>query len=337
MSVQTVRVSNAGESQSQRQSESQSQSLNQQQSESQSQSLNQRQSESQSQSKTLSQVIFEDWLSVEAPLEIYLREPAKTIAVTMRTPGNDEDLALGFLYSEGVISNIEQILQVESLGQDSIAVSLKYPDKVNLDALSLERHSYVSSSCGVCGKKSIDTAKTQSLVQPLSKKVSAELLYELPKTLQAQQPDFGSTGGIHASALFDLEGRLLAVREDVGRHNALDKLIGDRLKQDLLPLEDTILLLSGRASFELLQKAAKAGIALVASVGAPSSLAYETARACNITLVGFLRQSRFNVYCGDGIAQQATANASAEISTNASASSSASVNTNNTLEANMTE
>jgi FdhD protein len=260
----------------------------------------------------LDEAHFEDWLSVEAPLEIYLREPAKTIAVTMRTPGNDEDLALGFLYSEGVISSIDQVLQVESLGQDAIAVSLKDPDKVNLDALSLERHSYVSSSCGVCGKKSIDTAKTQSLVQPLSKKVTAELLYELPKTLQAQQPDFGSTGGIHASALFDLDGRLLTVREDVGRHNALDKLIGDRLKQDLLPLEDTILLLSGRASFELLQKAAKAGIAMVASVGAPSSLAYETARACNITLVGFLRQSRFNVYCGDGLAPQAKTNAASD-------------------------
>lgn len=245
-----------------------------------------------------------DFLSVEEPLEIHIEgkkngnEFNRTIAVTMRTPGNDEELTLGFLFNEGIINGRSDIEDVASRGCNRVAAVLK--NEIEIDAESIDRHSFVNSSCGVCGKKSISAVmergrfKIESAVS-----INRTIISSLPDALRCQQPDFESTGGIHASALFDLEGKLIALREDVGRHNALDKLIGSQMMMDRLPLSNTILLLSGRASFELIQKAAGAGIPIVAAVGAPSSLAVDLAKDCGMTLLGFVRDNRFNLYVGE--------------------------------------
>ncbi|MGZ3777461.1 MAG: formate dehydrogenase accessory sulfurtransferase FdhD [Mucilaginibacter sp.] len=250
-----------------------------------------------------------DILAVEGPLEIRLEygpvdnRQLKNVSVTMRTPGNDAELAVGFLFTEGIITqhgdirsaehcfiacaeNKENVIQV-SLGEGVV------PDLKNTD-----RNFYTTSSCGVCGKASIESIKTVSAYRGQADKnqVSAEVLYFLPAILQKHQDVFADTGGLHASALFDASGELIMVREDVGRHNALDKLIGAALNESMLPLDKHILLLSGRASFELIQKAAMAGINIIAAVGAPSSLAVQMAEEFNITLVGFLRGKRFNIY-----------------------------------------
>lgn len=250
-----------------------------------------------------------DILAIEEPLEIKLHygnaenRKTKNLSITMRTPGNDAELAVGFLFTEGIIKSSEEV-DISSLDKprfdpNSITISIK--ETVEIDWKKLERNFYTTSSCGVCGKSSIDAIRT---VCPIEKgevndwQILPEFLAQLPQQLQQQQQVFQSTGGIHASALFSLSKELTAMREDVGRHNALDKLIGSCLLQNQMPLSNHVLLLSGRASFELIQKAAMAGIKMVAAVGAPSSLAVSLAKEFNMTLIGFLRDNRFNIYCG---------------------------------------
>ncbi|MPR35803.1 formate dehydrogenase accessory sulfurtransferase FdhD [Salmonirosea aquatica] len=245
----------------------------------------------------------EDALSVEEPLEIGVRfglnlEP-KNLSVTMRTPGHDEELALGFLLTEGIISSYEQVIGTVQDEENRITVILH--EEVPFDPKQFERHIYTTSSCGICAKSSIEAVRVQGTLPhaPQNWSVEASTLYPLPSLLRERQADFESTGGLHAAALFSQTGEFLYLREDVGRHNALDKLIGHALQTERYPLQTQILLLSGRASFELIQKATLAGLSFVAAVGAPSTLAVELAREMNITLVGFLRNERFNVYTGE--------------------------------------
>ena len=253
----------------------------------------------------------EDVLAIEEPLEIRMtygpsdKRITKNISVTMRTPGNDMELACGFLFTEGIIqsfSQIESIAHFNSLlNPENIVVASIKPEVV-FDLSKLDRNFYTTSSCGVCGKASINAVKTTGAQHQNTDtdglKVNSELIHQLPDILRKKQDVFESTGGLHASALFDTSGNLMMLREDVGRHNALDKLIGAALESGIVPLSQHILLLSGRASFELIQKAAMAGIQIVAAVGAPSSLAVEMAEDFNITLIGFLRNGRFNIYSG---------------------------------------
>ena len=251
-----------------------------------------------------------DFLAVEEPLEIRvsygsnLDRKSKSISITMRTPGNDFELAAGFLFTEGIVKNKKEILSItyvnSFLNPENILI-VELDENVMPDMLKLERNFYTTSSCGVCGKASIEAVKTTgnlSLTQD-SLRINKDLIFTLPDRLRQNQDVFGSTGGLHASALFDTEGQLVNSREDVGRHNALDKLIGWSLLQNKIPLSNYLLLLSGRASFDLIQKAAMANIKIVAAVGAPSSLAVETAKEFGITLIGFLRDKRFNIYCGE--------------------------------------
>jgi FdhD protein len=250
-----------------------------------------------------------DLLAVEEPLEIRLgiNENGKirhqAISITMRTPGNDFELAAGFLFTEGILTSKKQIADIKHCGkfparQNTVRVDLQ-PD-VEIDFKKLERHFYTTSSCGVCGKSSLEALTTGA--NPLSRKdfpkISTEIIHLLPEKLRASQIIFDETGGLHAAALFDSNGYLMDIREDVGRHNAVDKLIGARFLPGETPLRDKILFLSGRASFELVQKAVMAQIPIIAAVGAPSSLAVEAAREFNITLLGFVRDNRFNVYTG---------------------------------------
>ncbi len=255
----------------------------------------------------------DDLLAVEEPLEIRLgfgsttERMQKSISVTMRTPGNDFELALGFLFTEGIIKNQEDVFQIRYCGNVSQPenkeniVRVELNENVDVDLKKLERHFYTSSSCGVCGKASIDSLKIVCNIDVYSLPFSVDgsLIQTLPNLLRAQQNIFEHTGGLHASALFDTDGKIIFIREDVGRHNALDKIIGAALAKNLIPLQQFILLLSGRASFELIQKAAMAGIKIVAAVGAPSSLAVETAKEFDMTLIGFLRAERFNIYTGE--------------------------------------
>lgn len=247
-----------------------------------------------------------DQLAVEEPLQIQLlygpsgKEQEKNLAVTMRTPGNDEELAAGFLYTEGIIRNKSNLIRIIA-GASGDNTVLAILDSSFMPMLSgVDRNFYVSSSCGVCGKSSIEAVRKVAQHPPTEKplSVTAEVLLQLPATLRNEQLIFQHTGGLHASALFNAEGNFLLLREDVGRHNALDKVIGGALLNGQLPLDETILLLSGRASFELIQKAAAAGIRIVAAIGAPSSLAVELAREAGITLIGFLKPDRFNIYTG---------------------------------------
>ena len=239
-----------------------------------------------------------DTVTEEEPLEIQLLYQGRThpVAITMRTPGRDLDLAVGFLFTEGVLPPGHTMgggAQVQSN-----TVKLRWPDELPLDLRRMERHSYTSSSCGVCGKTSLEMV-FNAIPFPETPAVwtlAAGLISTLPPRLRDAQQLFASTGGIHAAGLFNLTGELVHHAEDVGRHNALDKLIGHYYALDHLPLNQHILVLSGRASFELLQKAAMAGIQLVASVGAPSSLAVELADDQGITLCGFVRDSGFNCY-----------------------------------------
>ena len=248
----------------------------------------------------------EDQLAVEEPLEIQIsflengKRIQKSVSITMRTPGNDEELAAGFLFTEGIIQSKEQFKTVNSSILDENKVVVTLMDEEVPALKTLERNFYTTSSCGVCGKASIDAIKTVSIYNDLENNIliTRDILFNLPAQLQDQQSIFESTGGLHASAVFDLKGNFIMLREDVGRHNALDKVIGSAFFNSQLPLNKTILLLSGRASFELIQKANMAGIKIVAAIGAPSSLAVQLAEECDMTLIGFLGKERFNIYSG---------------------------------------
>lgn len=249
-----------------------------------------------------------DYLATEEPLEIRLVAGGmrRNVAVTMRTPGNDFELAAGFLYSEGVISDREDIRRITHCVDKEIELENRY-NIVNVeiaadelpDLASLERHFYTTSACGVCGKTSLEALQRRGFPPIQTQiKVSPELIYSLPEKLRAAQGIFTVTGGLHAAALFNSESELLAVREDVGRHNALDKLIGWALLSSELPLNNHIVMVSGRSSFEIMQKCLAAGVPIVCAVSAPSSLAVSLAQEFGITLIGFLRGERFNAYAG---------------------------------------
>ncbi len=239
-----------------------------------------------------------DSVAGEEPLEI--RVDTRPIAVVMRTPGQDTELALGFLVSEGLIRRTAEVREVRpnprNTSGNSIDVLLS--PEVTVDFGRLTRHVFASSSCGLCGATSIQSVRRQFPPLEPAPVVPAETLLSLPDRLRESQTEFSRTGGLHAAGLFDAAGRLLAVREDVGRHNAVDKLLGWGFQEGRLPLRDVGVIVSGRVSFEIVQKALAGGIALVAAVSAPSSLAVEFARKNRQTLVGFLREGRFNVYSG---------------------------------------
>ncbi len=242
-----------------------------------------------------------DAVAIEEPLEIRVAD--RSVAVTMRTPGHDRELAAGFLLTEGVIRRADDLLDLvpcrDQAGGESGNVINAIPAPglaVNFDRLT--RHVFSSSSCGVCGKATLDAVAQAFPAVASDAHFDPVMLAKLPERLRAEQPVFAATGGLHACALFDASGEILLVREDVGRHNALDKVLGRALLDGWLPLACNGLLLSGRISFELVQKALAAGIPLIAGIGAPSSLAIECAERGGQTLVGFLRADRFNVYCG---------------------------------------
>lgn len=256
----------------------------------------------------------DDRVAVEEPLEIRIRRAGdegadQPISVTMRTPGHDAELVLGFLYSEGLISDWREVRRVRHCGASGNVMRVDLRADVRFDPARFERHFCITSSCGLCGKTSIGTITSQVRVRRVEAtwRVDVPVLHELPARLRAAQGAFAATGGLHAVGLFDRTGHLGAIYEDVGRHNALDKLVGARLAADALPLADSLLLLSGRASFELVQKAAAAGVPLVAAIGAPSSLAVDLARDAGMTLVAFLRDGAFNVYAhGERVCTGAT-------------------------------
>lgn len=246
-----------------------------------------------------------DLVATEEPLEIQLsfergkQRVNRTVSVTMRTPGNDAELAAGMLFAEGILEDVEQIDRIETSDENRVRIALK--SGTTVDLRRLERNFYTSSSCGVCGKTSLEQLQfnrpaLHAESSPL--RVNAEVIHQLPNALKSAQTLFSSTGGLHAAALFDPEGNLVDIREDVGRHNAVDKLIGAQLlAHQKPPFANRLLFLSGRAGFELIQKAVAAGIRIVAAVGAPSSLAVEMAQTNGITLAGFVRNRRFNLYC----------------------------------------
>jgi FdhD protein len=240
----------------------------------------------------------EDYLATEEPLELQIGR--KPLVVTMRTPGNDEELAAGFLLTEGIIEQRSQlaVITIPPRARNLVRVKLA---RGTLTPQSLSRRYFAAnSSCGVCGKASIDSIRARN-IRPLKAdfRVGADVLCRLPDIARASQETFGRTGGLHAAALFDVGGNLIILREDIGRHNAVDKVIGWALLSGLVPLSDYVLLASGRGGFEIVQKAIVAGIPVVASVSAPSSLAVELARRMRLTLVGFLRGRRFVIYSGE--------------------------------------
>lgn len=252
-----------------------------------------------------------DVLAVEEPLEIRVgigkngKLTHRAVSITMRTPGNDFSLAAGFLFTEGILTAPEQITSIKHCGKllesktNTVRVDLR--ETVEVDFQKLERHFYTTSSCGVCGKSSLEALRTTGagrLPNNVFPAISAEIIHQLPDRLRLSQSVFEQTGGLHAAALFRAGGELIDVQEDVGRHNAVDKLIGAQFLAGNLPLNDKVLFLSGRASFELVQKAVMAQIPVIAAVGAPSSLAVEAARDFGATLLGFVRKQRFNVYAG---------------------------------------
>jgi FdhD protein len=248
---------------------------------------------------------FQDLLAVEEPLEIRLGD--KSVSITMRTPGHDFELAAGFLFTEGILQDAAQIRQIRwshktngNPRQVGNSVTVELNPGVEIDLNRLERHFYTTSSCGVCGKASIEAIEMQGCPAlprnaPL---VESAVVHRLPEALRRAQPVFERTGGLHAAALFSPDGTLQLLREDVGRHNAVDKLIGAEMLASHTPLGNHLLFVSSRASFELVQKALMGGIPILAAVGAPSSLAVETAQRFNLTLLGFVRDSRFNIYSG---------------------------------------
>jgi FdhD protein len=244
-----------------------------------------------------------DRVAAEEPLEIRAGGPGQepvSVAVTMRTPGDDWDLAAGFLFTEGLLTSRDEIESIRYCDLDEpaeqqynvVTVSLRRP----FDADALRRNFYATSSCGVCGKASIDQIEVHCAPLQPGPMLAAAVAAGLPDTLRGAQPVFDETGGLHAAGLFDPEGNLVALREDVGRHNAMDKLIGNALLEGRVPASDRIVLVSGRASFELVQKAAVAGIPILCAVSAPSTLAVSAATRLGMTLIGFVRGDRFNIY-----------------------------------------
>jgi FdhD protein len=248
-----------------------------------------------------------DTLVAEEPLEIRLN--GRPLAITMRTPGDDFALATGFLVSEGVLAAADEVASVVYCagatvddGNSYNVVDVRLAEGVPVPDITLERNVYTTSSCGLCGKASLDAVRTATrlpIADRLTPRLTPDLLTSLPDRLRAAQTVFDRTGGLHAAALFDADGEALDVREDVGRHNAVDKLVGRALREGQLPLADRILMVSGRASFELAQKAVMAGIPVLAAVSAPSSLAVDLARETGLTLIGFLRGTSMNVYAGE--------------------------------------
>jgi FdhD protein len=245
----------------------------------------------------------EDWVTVEEPLEI--RIGAETLAVTMRTPGHDHDLAAGWLVTEGIVSRPEELVRIEHCREtrspeeegNVVIARTTAPAAASLDRA--RRLLLTSSSCGLCGKGSIESIRGRFPAVSGSAATTPEVLLGLPDALRRSQTTFGRTGGLHAAGVFSLSGELLAAREDVGRHNAVDKVVGSLFRAGRLPLSQSILCVSGRTSFEIVQKALAAGIPIVAAVSAPSSLAIELARESNMALAGFLRGGGFNLYAGE--------------------------------------
>ena len=258
----------------------------------------------------------EDLLAVEEPLEIQLGYERRgwrvhqSVSITMRTPGADRELAAGFLFTEGILTDAAQIEEIRVSDEDENVVRVELRAGVEVDLRRLERHFYTASSCGVCGKASIAALNLNARQpRPAAGPVfDAAVVHAVPDALRAAQSVFEQTGGLHAAALFDTAGHLDGLREDVGRHNAVDKLIGAQLLAGRsLPLGARGLFVSGRASFELVQKALAAGLPLLAAVGAPSSLAVELAQTHGMTLLGFVRQGRFNIYAGEARIREAAA------------------------------
>jgi FdhD protein len=249
-----------------------------------------------------------DLLAVEEPLEIRIgfqnagRFTTRSLSITMSTPGHDFDLAAGFLFAEGIVHARADITGMRQAGKPgSNVVRVDLAPGVAFDPSAFERHFYTTSSCGVCGKSSLDALESEGC-RPVPREgvtFDASMIHTLPAALRGAQSVFDRTGGLHAACLFDAEGAAICLREDVGRHNALDKLIGSQFLEGRTPLDRTLLLVSGRASFELVQKALAAGIPVLAAVGAPSSLAVDLAREFDMTLLGFVRDSRFNIYSGE--------------------------------------
>ena len=237
-----------------------------------------------------------DELAVEEPLEIRVR--GKPISVTMRTPGNDDELAAGFLLTEGIIHSAADLLHIEPCTANEFGnvIQVRLAPLVPVDFEKLTRHVFASSSCGLCGKVTCEAVRGNHPPVTSDARIRADILQTMPDTMRAAQATFDRTGGLHAAALFDVSGNLLCVREDVGRHNAVDKVIGRALLDGRLPLNNHVLLVSGRLSFEIIQKSIAAGVAIIAAVSAPSSLAVELAEESGQTLVGFLRPGRMNVY-----------------------------------------
>jgi len=245
----------------------------------------------------------DDYLAAEEPLEI--RVGNEPLSVTMRTPGHDRELAAGFLFTEGFVQSREQIVKLETreaqdgVNRGNVIQAELVPDAAP-DFVKMKRHFFAASSCGICGKASIDSIRSRLLRAPNPDfRLDAEILVRMPDALRSSQDVFQRTGGLHAAALFDPSGKLLVLREDIGRHNAVDKGIGWALLAGLVPLSDSVLLVSGRGGFEIVQKAIVAGVPVVASVSAPSSLAVQLARELRLTLIGFLRGRRFVIYAGE--------------------------------------
>ena len=244
---------------------------------------------------------IEDFVAVEEPLEIRIEN--RSIAIVMRTPGHDQELTAGFLLSEGAIKNSKEIFEIsecinQSKDDKEIGnyVDVILTDNSNFNFENLTRHVFTSSSCGVCGKATLESVMTDFEKIQKTTKISPEKILKLPEKLLLAQETFKKTGGLHASALFDENGEIVIIREDVGRHNALDKVIGYALLNNMLPLQNHILLLSGRISFELMQKSLAAGIPTIAGISAPSSLAVDFAKESGQNLIGFLRENTMNIY-----------------------------------------
>jgi FdhD protein len=245
-----------------------------------------------------------DQLAVEEPLEIVLRFRRRTtmvrkpVSITMRTPGQDQELAIGFLYTEGIVHDRRVIEEIAQGADSSVTITVAG----DLDLKRLDRHFYTSSSCGVCGKSSLEALQInrEIYLDPSRPKHPVEFLVQTQRIVREEQSIFQRTGGLHAAALFDQESKLLRVCEDIGRHNAVDKLVGGELLAGRTDFSDLLLFVSGRAGFELIQKSIMSGIPFMAAVGAPSSLSVELARRYGSTLIGFLRENRFNLYSGAG-------------------------------------